>query len=302
MKAVDLFCGCGGMSLGFQNAGIDVLAAYDNWTPAINIYRDNFDHPVYDCDLNAEEAINHIKVFNPDMIIGGPPCQDFSIAGNRNMGERANLTIRFANIIKEIRPMWFVMENVYNIERMPILPKAQKIFKKAGYGLTIRILNASHCGVPQARRRFFMIGLLDAKDDFLGRPLDFAQSKMQMTVRDYLGDSLKTQFYYMHPRSYNRRGVFSIDEPSATIRGVNRPIPQGYKKHHGDKADPSDGGVRELTTKERSYIQTFPEEFILEGKKTDVEQAIGNAVPVKLAEYIALRIVEYSQKISEESQ
>lgn len=302
MRAVDLFCGCGGMSLGFQNAGIEILAAYDNWAPAINIYRDNFRHPVFDCDLNSIEAINHIKAFNPDMIIGGPPCQDFSIAGNRNMGERANLTIRFANIVNEIRPKWFVMENVYNIERMPILPKAQKIFKKAGYGLTVRILNASHCGVPQARRRFFMIGLLGAKNDFLGRALDLAQTKVQMTVRDYLGDSLNTQFYYMHPRSYNRRGVFSIDEPSATIRGVNRPIPQGYKKHHGDKADPSKGGVRELTTKERSYIQTFPPNFVLEGKKTDLEQAIGNAVPVKLAEFVARRIVEYSQKKSEESQ
>lgn len=302
MRAVDLFCGCGGMSLGFQNTGIEVLAAYDNWIPAINIYRDNFKHPVFDYDLNAVEAIEHIKAFKPEMIIGGPPCQDFSIAGNRNMGERANLTIRFANIVSEVRPTWFVMENVYNIERMPILPKAKKIFKKAGYGLTIRILNASHCGVPQARRRFFMIGLLDAKDNFLGRALDLAQTKLPMTVRDYLGDRLNTQFYYMHPRSYNRRGVFTIDEPSATIRGVNRPIPQGYKKHHGDKADPSEGGVSELTTKERSYIQTFPDNFVLDGNKTDVEQAIGNAVPVKLAEFVAQRIVDYSQKESEGSQ
>lgn len=302
MRAVDLFCGCGGMSLGFQNTGIEVLAAYDNWIPAINIYRNNFKHPIFDYDLNAAEAIEHIKAFKPEMIIGGPPCQDFSIAGNRNMGERANLTIRFANIVSEVRPTWFVMENVYNIERMPILPKAKKIFKKAGYGLTVRILNASHCGVPQARRRYFMIGLLDAKDDFLGRALDLAQTKLPMTVRDYLGDRLNTQFYYMHPRSYNRRGVFSIDEPSATIRGVNRPIPQGYKKHHGDKADPSEGGVRELTTKERSYIQTFPDNFVLDGNKTDVEQAIGNAVPVKLAEFVAQRIVDYSQKESEGSQ
>lgn len=299
MRTIDLFCGCGGMSLGFQNAGVEVLAAFDNWEPAISIYKDNFDHPIFNLDLNATDAIEQIKAFNPDMIIGGPPCQDFSIAGNRNMGERANLTVRFANIIKEIRPTWFVMENVYNIERMPILPKAQKIFKKAGYGLTIRILNASHCGVPQARRRFFMIGLLGAKDDFLGRMLDLAQSKIPMTVRDYLEDTLHTQFYYMHPRSYNRRGVFSIDEPSATIRGVNRPIPQGYKKHHGDKADPSDGGVRELTTKERSYLQTFPDGFVFEGKKTDVEQAIGNAVPVKLAEFVARRIIEYSRQKSE---
>lgn len=299
MRAVDLFCGCGGMSLGFQNAGVEVLAAFDNWEPAINIYRDNFKHPVHNVDLNAVDAVGQIRALNPEMIIGGPPCQDFSIAGSRNMGERANLTVRFANIVSDVRPTWFVMENVYNIERMPILPKARRIFKKAGYGVTIRILNASHCGVPQARRRFFMIGLLGAKDDFLGRALDLAQTKLPMTVRDYLGDKLQTQFYYMHPRSYNRRGVFSIDEPSATIRGVNRPIPQGYKKHHGDKADPSDGGVRELTTKERSYIQTFPNNFVLEGNKTDVEQAIGNAVPVKLAEFVARRIIEYSRRISE---
>jgi DNA (cytosine-5)-methyltransferase 1 len=303
MKAVDLFCGCGGMSLGFQNAGVEILAAFDNWESAIGIYRDNFNHPVISCDLNDEDAVSKIKDYNPDMIIGGPPCQDFSIAGSRNMGERANLTIRFANIVSEVKPTWFVMENVYNIERMPILPKAKRIFKKAGYGLTIRILNASHCGVPQARRRFFMIGLLGAKDDFLGRALDLALLETPMTVQDYfrdcIGKPLDTEFYYMHPRSYNRRGVFSVDEPSATIRGVNRPIPHGYKKHHGDKADPSKGGVRELTTKERSYIQTFPVDFKLEGIKTDVEQAIGNAVPVKLAEFVASRISDYSQKQSE---
>lgn len=299
MKAVDLFCGCGGMSLGFENAGVEILAAYDNWAPAISIYKNNFNHPVHDLDLNSEEAIDHIKAYKPDMIIGGPPCQDFSIAGNRNMGERANLTIRFADIVKEIKPTWFVMENVYNIERMPILPKVKQIFKKAGYGLTIRTLNASLCGVPQARRRFFMIGLLGAKDNFLGRKLDLAQTKIQMTVRDYLNDTLQTQYYYMHPRSYNRRAVFTIDEPSATIRGVNRPIPKGYKKHHGDKADVADGVVRALTTKERSYLQTFPTGFVLEGNKTDLEQAIGNAVPVKLAEFVAMRIIEYSQQKSE---
>jgi len=299
MKAVDLFCGCGGMSLGFKNAGIEMLAAYDNWASAINIYKDNFKHPVYDLDLNVKGAIDHIKAYKPDMIIGGPPCQDFSIAGGRNIGKRANLTIRFANIVSKVKPAWFVMENVYNIERMPILSKVKQIFKYASYGLTIRILNASHCGVPQARRRYFMIGLLDAEDNFLGRMLDLAETKIPMTIRDYLKDMLQTQYYYMHPRSYKRRAVFSIDEPSATIRGVNRPIPQGYKKHHGDKADVADGEVRALTTKERSYIQTFPKRFILEGNKTDLEQAIGNAVPVKLAEFVALRIIEYAKKQEE---
>ena len=178
---------------------------------------------------------------------------------------------------------------------MPVLPKATKIIKEAGYGITTRILNASYCGVPQARMRFFMVGHLGDSDGFLGELLDQRQSKTPMTVYDYLGDSLHTEFYYMHPRSYNRRAVFSIHEPSATIRGVNRPIPEGYKRHHADKADIADG-VRALTSKERSYIQTFPETFVFEGKKTDVEQAIGNAVPVKLAEYVANCILLYDQQ------
>ena len=297
MRAVDLFCGCGGMSLGFQNAGVEIAAAFDNWDPALNIYNANFTHQAYKHDLYDDDTIELLKSYAPDLIFGGPPCQDFSIAGKRNMGKRANLTIRFAEIVTSIKPKWFVMENVYNIERMPVLPKAIEIFKSAGYGLTTKILNASYCGVPQTRQRFFMIGLLGAEDDYLSEALDSHLSEKPMTVRDYLGDSLNTQFYYMHPRSYNRRGVFSIDEPSATIRGVNRPIPEGYKKHHADKADPQDGVVRGLTTKERSYIQTFPESFQFMGSKSDMEQAIGNAVPVKLAEYVATRLIEYDQGI-----
>lgn len=292
MRVVDLFSGCGGMSLGFQNAGFDIVAAYDNWSPAVEIYRKNFAHPIYKADLNEEKPVAEIEKLKPDIIIGGPPCQDFSIAGRRNMGARANLTIRFAEIINRLKPDWFVMENVYNIEKMPVLPKATKIFKNAGYGLTKRVLNASFCGVPQARMRFIMVGHLHDKDDFLGNMLDKRQQDKPMTVFDYLGNALNTTYYYMHPRSYNRRAVFSIYEPSATIRGVNRPIPAGYKKHHADKADISDG-VRALTSKERSYIQTFPKTFIFEGKKTDIEQAIGNAVPVKLAEYIANCIADY---------
>lgn len=299
MKAVDLFSGCGGMSLGFQNAGVEVVAAYDNWEPAVEIYRANFTHPIHAVDLNSKKALDAIKAAAPELIFGGPPCQDFSIAGERNMGERANLTIRFARIVSAVKPEWFVMENVYNIVRMPILPKAVKILKEAGYGLTSRIMDASLCGCPQKRQRFFLIGHKGDEDGFLDTALASKLSKKPMTVRDYLGDKLNTEFYYMHPRSYNRRAVFSIDEPSATIRGVNRPIPDQYPGHPGDKADIGDG-VRALTTKERSYLQTFPKKFKFVGQKTAVEQAIGNAVPVKLAEYVARRLLEYSKALAKE--
>lgn len=295
MRTVDLFCGCGGMSLGFQNASFDIVGSYDNWQPAVEIYKKNFTHPIYNMDLYSEEALNNIKALKPDVVIGGPPCQDFSIAGNRSMGKRANLTIRYAEIISDVKPEWFVMENVYNIERMPVLPKAIEIIKNAGYGITTRVLDASLCGVPQARHRFFMIGHLGEKDGFLNDIINNNLADRKMTVHDYLGDSLGTEFYYTHPRSYNRRAVFSIHEPSATIRGVNRPIPSNYQKHHADKANISEG-VRSLSSKERSYIQTFPEKFVFEGNKTNVEQAIGNAVPVKLAEYVARCILEYKRR------
>jgi len=113
-----------------------------------------------------------------------------------------------------------------------------------------------------------------------------------MTLFDYFGDSLGLTYYYRHPRSYMRRGIFSIYEPSPTIRGVNRPIPDNYKKHKGDPVAVNHE-VRALTTKERSLIQTFPDDFIFNGNKTELEQIIGNAVPVKLAEFIAQCIKEY---------
>lgn len=283
------------MSLGFEQAGVDVAAAFDKWAPAVEIYRANFNHPIYEKDLCDKDSIDQIKDMAPDLIIGGPPCQDYSIAGKREQGNRANLTIRFADIVVGVRPKWVVFENVYNIERFGTLPIMKEKLKKAGYGLTCAVLDASRCGVPQARKRFILVGRLGSEDGFFDKALNTGLTDKQMTVRDYLGDRLGTQYYYMHPRSYARRAVFSIDEPSATIRGINRPIPSNYKRHHADAASISDG-VRALTTKERSYLQSFPEDFQLPGAKTNVELAIGNAVPPALAKYIASRIVAFEKK------
>ena len=282
------------MSLGFEKAGFDVVGAFDNWDAAIEIYKANFKHPIFKADLSNEDFIPTIKGLNPDLIVGGPPCQDYSIAGKREMGKRANLTIKFGEIVSQVKPNWVVFENVYNIERFPTLPQLKEILRNAGYGISTRVLDASLCGVPQKRKRFFLIGKLNAKNGFFDDAFVANMSDKSMTVRDYLGDTLNTQYYYMHPRSYNRRAVFSIDEPSATIRGINRPIPDNYKKHPADKADVLDG-VRALTTRERGYLQTFPDSFLFPGAKTDVELAIGNAVPPNLAKYIAQNILLFEQ-------
>ena len=298
LKIVDLFSGCGGLSLGFQNAGFDVIQAFDNWKPAIDVYKNNFNHPISDIDLGSKDSINFISSLNPNMIIGGPPCQDFSSAGKRDetLG-RADLTIKYANIISTIKPEWFLMENVERIKKSRILKDAIGILKKAGYGISIDVLDASYCGVPQARKRFFMIGHLHSKDDFLNAYFTKNLSQKRMSIHDYLGNFLGVEHYYRHPRSYMRRGVFSIYEPSPTIRGVNRPIPKGYKTHSGDPVDITDK-VRPLTTIERSYIQTFPKTFKFEGTKTNLEQMIGNAVPVKLAEFVGKCLTEYMNDLN----
>jgi len=291
-RVVDLFSGCGGMTLGFEQAGFDVVAAFDNWKPAVEVYKANFKHPITQIDLNEDEAQELINEEKPDVIVGGPPCQDFSIAGGRDFsGKRANLTLRFAEIVINAKPNFFVMENVYNIQGTPVLSKVLDQFSKAGYGLTHGIFDASLMNVPQRRKRYFVIGELGGESDGLRTLIEKSLAKKSLTVREYLGDKLKTDFYYMHPRSYARRAVFSIDEPSSTIRGVNRPIPQTYKFHNADAAKSMDK-VRALSSTERGLLQTFPEDFIFLGPKTSVEQMIGNAVPVNMANFIAQRIME----------
>jgi len=295
MKVVDLFAGCGGLSLGFQNAGFDIVAAFDKWPIAVDIYCQNFEHPSHQKDLSKKDSTSLIIDYHPDMIIGGPPCQDFSSAGKRDetLG-RADLTTQFAELVTSIQPNWFVMENVERIKNTQTLKETIKIFKQYKYGLTSRVLDASYCGVPQKRKRFFLIGRHHGKDDELQHYLSKNLARKPMTLFDYFGDSLGIEAYYRHPRSYKRRGIFSIYEPSPTVRGVNRPIPKTYQMHKGDRCDTLDD-VRPLTTTERSYVQTFPKNFKFVGTKSNLEQMIGNAVPVKLAEYVANAIKEFEE-------
>ena len=283
------------MSLGFEKAGIDVLCAIDKWDLALDVYEKNFKHDVVRHDLSdASGAVSIVKKYAPDMIVGGPPCQDFSSAGKRDVTlGRADLTYSFANIVCDVLPNWFVMENVEAITKNKILHNVIEQFQSASYGLTAVILDASYCSVPQARNRFFLIGELNGKHGALLGTIKSNLAGSPMTVRDYLGDSLGIRHYYRHPRNYSRRGIFSIDEPSPTVRGVNRPIPPGYKKSVCDPDGVELSEVRPLSTVERSYLQTFPKEFVFSGTKTNLEQMIGNAVPVNLAQFVATCILQY---------
>jgi DNA (cytosine-5)-methyltransferase 1 len=293
MQILDLFCGCGGLSLGFQKAGYEIVGAFDSWKPAIETYNANMDHKAVFCDLSDVQGfLKLVETKSFDMIMGGPPCQDFSSAGHRQEKDRANLTRSFAQIVAGAKPLIFLMENVTRSKTSNAYKEARNIFSEAGYNLTEIVLDASYCGVPQIRKRFFSIGILYQYDDFMTEIINSSLNKKRMTVRDYFGNDINVEHYYRHPRNYNRRAVFSIDEPSATIRGVSRPIPNGYKGHSLDSSEIGNN-LRPLTTLERSRIQTFPKNFKWVGNKTDVEQMIGNAVPVNLAKFVAECLNKY---------
>lgn len=294
MRTLDLFCGCGGLSLGFELAGFELVAAADNWPEALAVYRQNFQHPALLMDLSdVENALAQLAPLRPEVVIGGPPCQDFSSAGKRDEDNgKGALTVAYARLVAGLSPSIFVMENVPTIVGKRKLQEAKAILQASGYGLSSTVLDASLCGVPQRRKRFFMVGILGGKDGELLPTLQGGLARVPLTVRQALGNEITVDYYYRHPRSYARRGIFSVDEPSPTVRGVNRPMPPGYQLHSNDAVQTKEG-IQPLTTLQRARIQTFPADFCWNGPRTVVEQLVGNAVPVKLAQHVAERLLTW---------
>ena len=172
--------------------------------------------------------------------------------------------------------------------------KARELYKDEGYGLTEVVLDASRCGVPQRRSRFFCIGALKATDNFLLDGIFSAYIQKEKSVKAYFQEKnipLNIDAYYRHPTTYKRRAIFDVNEVAPTIRGVNRPKPSTYRRHEVDAVNEDEmSNVRHLTYRERALIQTFPQDFKFEElllTNGDIEQMIGNAVPVNLAQYVA---------------
>jgi DNA (cytosine-5)-methyltransferase 1 len=156
-RVIDLFSGCGGLSLGFATVGFDIVSAFDNWLPAVKTYRQNFDHPIVQSNLGFDTPLP-----DADVVIGGPPCQGFSSAGLRRAGDQRNdLVSVFCEIVRRKRPKVFVFENV---EGFLTGAGGHFVFEllepliEAGYRIHLRKLNASNYGVPQHRKRVLAVG------------------------------------------------------------------------------------------------------------------------------------------------
>jgi DNA (cytosine-5)-methyltransferase 1 len=172
-NVVDLFCGCGGFSLGFHQAGFNICAGVDIWEDAITTFKSNFpDATVLGADMNMITGDSLTKLLDiskkdVDVIIGGPPCQGFSLSGKRNVDDpRNNLYKSFVQIVQSVKPKVFLLENVPGLVRLfngKALESILTDFSALGYKVTYELLSADGYGVPQKRRRVFIVGIDTSK-------------------------------------------------------------------------------------------------------------------------------------------
>lgn len=169
LKVIDLFCGCGGFSKGFQQAGFNIKFGIDMWKDATVTYKYNFPSAVVlneDITKITGQTILDMTGINSndvDIIIGGPPCQGFSVSGKRMLDdERNKLYKSYVELVAELQPKVFVMENVPGLVRLFKGQVAKQViddFSAVGYDVNMKILSADNYGVPQQRKRVFFVGI-----------------------------------------------------------------------------------------------------------------------------------------------
>lgn len=173
MNVIDLFCGCGGFSKGFEQAGFDVRLGIDIWEDAVTTYKANFPKAatiVGDIsNLTGDDLLSAAKMSadDVDVIIGGPPCQGFSLSGKRMLDDPRNILYKsFVRMVETIQPKAFVMENVPGLVRLfngQVKTQVIEDFTNIGYKVQMKQLTACDFGVPQARTRVFFVGINESK-------------------------------------------------------------------------------------------------------------------------------------------
>lgn len=308
VRVLSLFSGAGGLDLGFELAGAQTVVCVDNDPEACKTLR--FNRPEWDV-FEGDIRDYTPDVNSIDIVIGGPPCQGFSSAGKGNPDDPRNFLWReYFRVVEAVRPRAMVLENVSALthgRNGDHLNGIIKALESIGYSFDMGVLNAADFGVPQARRRLIVIGLRD------GHPtLPAPTVETPMTVKEAIGDlenaPYDPTFSHVPPKhaphvaerwsrlapgevdpNY-RRGRLDYDRPSMTIRAGGGYGPRGdHLAGFHPPIHPS--RPRQLTVREAARLQSFPDEWILQGSKTAQGRQIGNAVPVKLAEAIARHVI-----------
>jgi len=319
LNYIDLFSGSGGMSLGFETQGFENLFAIEFDEATANTYRRNFpDNYLIEKDITQvtnQEILDIVEEVNVDVVIGGPPCQGFSIAGNIGRqfidDERNHLFKEFVRIVDIIKPKMFVMENV---ARLATHNKGKTIkeicdeFEKIGYHTKFKVLNAVNFNVPQNRRRIFVVGTKENEFEFP------AGNDYKMSVKETIGDlpplengeksDIPNHFAMKHTSQMLKKMSYISDG------GDRNEIPEELRPKSGDirkyiKFDSSQPAVtvtgdmrkvfhydqnRALSSRELARLQTFPDTFVFEGSSISTQQQIGNAVPPNLSKGVAKNV------------
>lgn len=324
LNMISLFSGAGGMDLGFEKENFKTLFSVEYDNVFASTYINNFPkNKVFIRDIKnfsneeiQKELLNQVC----DVIIGGPPCQGFSKAGNIGRmfldDERNYLFLEYVRFVAQVKPKMFVLENVAALSthhKGSTIKSIIKEFNSLGYYTKFWVINSSHYGVPQDRRRVFVIGSI--YDDQYEFPIHHGNKKM--TIKDAIDDlpilasgessdfpnhvAMKHTAQMLKKMSYVTDGGNRMDIPES-IRPKSGDI-RKYVRYNSDK--PSfcvTGDMRKifhysqnraLTNRELARIQTFPDDFIFLGSSIAIQQQIGNAVPPKLAKIVAASIKEY---------
>ncbi|MEC1690336.1 DNA cytosine methyltransferase [Bacillus mojavensis] len=240
LTVLELFCGGGLGAIGFKAAGYDIVKALDFDKNAVKAYRHNFGDYVEQADINA---VDIESLPNTDVIFGGPPCQDFSVAGKGAGadGERGKLVWRYLEIIAEKQPKAFVFENVKGLitkRHRPTFDALIEKFNEIGYEISWRVMSAWDYGVAQKRERVFIVGV--RKD--LGFTFEFPKplegDYQTRVLRDVIGDLPEVgEYFYVNRGSWGKclvKSVFGLDDVPPTIKTQNANLPPGYPGHPKD--------------------------------------------------------------------
>ena len=301
-SVVSLFSGCGGMDLGFSGGfsifdreyaalPFEIIWANEINAAACRTYRKNIAANIHCGDI-WDEIVNLPK--NPDVLIGGFPCQDISINGKGAgiSGKRSGLYRAMVEAIKITKPKIFVAENVKGLlmrHNEKSLLQILSDFDAAGYDISYELYHAADYGVPQSRERVFIVGIRRSKGNFVPPQPERKQSEW-MTAREAIGDLERTEsnpeinhIWSLANKSKdqgNRR--LSSNKPAHTIRAECH----GNIQFHYRLA-------RRISMREAARIQSFPDNFIFDAKLRETERQIGNAVPPVLAWHIANAVLQY---------
>lgn len=321
MKVVSLFAGCGGLDLGFEKAGFDVVWANEYDSTIHATYRLN--HPQTQLCTSDVKEIRANDIPDCDGIIGGPPCQSWSLGG-KSLGiedDRGKLVYDYIRIVKEKKPKFFIMENVPGMvtpRHINAFNEFLNLFRNAGYTVKYELINAADFKIPQDRLRVIIVGirnnlnveylfptkldsapitLLRAIGDLRTPPTPYNNERVNIESNDILNHDYYTGPYDSKFMARNR--VKGWEELSFTIQAQakNEPLhPQAPKMVYVSPqkrifVKGKEHLYRRLSVRECARIQTFPDNFkFIYDKIEDGYKMVGNAVPPRLAYHIALSI------------